>query len=508
MTEHRLNGLLLCATLFLGASFATAQEADPNEVVIPITDPNDAVIPIDWTSAADLSTANLNQNAAAGPKCDSKKLAALTKAVKTSHKGLFYKNKFDYLCDPCYCDWWPGDALKRNCYGGWLRWDIGGQFRMRHHVETNHRGLGLTGRDDNFLLYRTRLYANVEMGDMFRVYAEMIDAESNYENFGPRPIEVNRADMLNLFGDVKLWDNGRGKLWARVGRQELLYGQQRVVSPLDWANTRRTFEGAKVFWEGENWNYDAFWTRPVAPVANRFDSPLQAQEFMGTFTTYKGIEDETLDFYYLRFNNATAGIKFDTAGAGWYGKYGDWQWDFEGAHQWGDFGAVSHRAGFATCGIGKTFANLPWKPTLWGYFDWASGDPTRGNGYHHLFPLAHKYNGFMDLYGRRNLNDINVLFTMQPHERVKFLTWWHTFNLENGADVPYSVVMTPFVATPGGSKHLGEELDLLMSVSINPRWNMLFGYSHFWSGAFYDTNPAVPFAGDANFIYTQSAFNF
>jgi hypothetical protein len=36
-----------------------------------------------------------------------------------------------------------------------------------------------------------------------------------------------------------------------VGRQELLYGAQRLISPLDWANTRRTFEGGKLIWQGE-----------------------------------------------------------------------------------------------------------------------------------------------------------------------------------------------------------------------------------------------------------------
>jgi hypothetical protein len=31
--------------------------------------------------------------------------------------------------------------------------------------------------------------------------------------------------------------------YVRVGRQELLYGSQRLISTLDWANTRRTFQG-------------------------------------------------------------------------------------------------------------------------------------------------------------------------------------------------------------------------------------------------------------------------
>jgi hypothetical protein len=346
------------------------------------------------------------------------------------------------------------------------------------------------------------------LGECLRVYAEGLDAVSNYENFAPRNIEENRVDLLNLFGDVRMWDGERGDLWARVGRQELLYGQQRLVSPLDWVNTRRTFEGVKGFWRGDQWNVDAFWVRPVRVSPDRFDSPIQSQEFMGSVASYKGFEDQTWDLYYLRFNDAAQGLKFDTAGAGWYGSHGDWVFDMEGASQWGDLGAASHRAGFATCGLGRKFARLPWETTLWGYMDWASGDPTIGNGFHHLFPLGHKYLGFMDLFGRRNINDANLLLTVQPHRSVTLLAWYHVFRLEQATDVPYSLVMTPFVPTPGGSKDLGEELDTYISWDVTARCNLLFGYSHFWSGAFYETNPSAPFAGDADFFYTQATWNF
>src|SRR5688572_32460769 len=44
---------------------------------------------------------------------------------------------------------------------------------------------------------------------------------------------------LNLFADALISDYGSGEWWGRVGRQELLYGEQRLISPLDWANTRR-----------------------------------------------------------------------------------------------------------------------------------------------------------------------------------------------------------------------------------------------------------------------------
>ncbi|NQT13721.1 MAG: hypothetical protein HQ582_13290, partial [Planctomycetes bacterium] len=100
------------------------------------------------------------------------------KAAAKSHKVLFYDNDFSYLLDPCYSDCYLGDSFKRLSAGHCTTLDIGGQFRMRHHSERNHRRLGLTGNDDDFLLYRTRLYANAEIGDGLRVYGEMIDAVS------------------------------------------------------------------------------------------------------------------------------------------------------------------------------------------------------------------------------------------------------------------------------------------------------------------------------------------
>jgi hypothetical protein len=448
-------------------------------------------------------------------ECDREKMAKLEKQVIGSHKALFYNNDFSYLFDSCYHDWHLGDNLKRRCLGDWGVLDIGGQYRLRHHSERNIRGLGLTGRDDDFLLHRWRLYANTEIGSNLRFYAEMIDAQSNYEEFAPRSIEENRFDMLNLFADARLYDGQRGDLWARVGRQELLYGSQRLVSPLDWSNTRRTFEGGKLFWSGEDWDVDAFWVRPMNVRSDQFDSPDQSQEFMGVYATSKIWQDQTLDLYWLRLLESddspapgVAPFEFDTLGARWQHEYDNWLCEAEAGVQWGEFNGQDHNAGFFTIGGGRKIPDAKWKPVVWIYYDWASGDETLGNGFHHLFPLGHRYLGWMDLYGRRNLEDINFLVTLEPTERIKLFLWHHIFFLQDGDDVPYTVAMTPEVPVPGGSQYLGQELDLALDWTITPRTNLLLGYSHFFSGEFYDTNPTAPFSGDADFFYTQYTVNF
>ncbi|GAB4130383.1 MAG: alginate export family protein [Thermogutta sp.] len=427
----------------------------------------------------------------------------------SSHKPVFYDNDFRYLLRPETDSVYLGDQLKRLCLGPCITYDVGGQFRLRYHGERNMRGLGLTGRDDDFLLYRTRLYTNVEIAERFRFYFEGIDAVSNYEDFPPRPIEENRADVLNLFGDVQIWEGAAGSLSARLGRQELIYGAQRTVSPLDWANTRRTFEGYKLFWQSEQWNVDAFWVRPVAVNAKKFDSPDYDQEFWGLYATRKWSKQNTWDIYYLRLENERDDFEFDTLGTRLAGERGLWSYEAELDLQLGKFQGRDHQAGSWTLGLGRKFPELPWSPALWAYYDWASGSRTQGNGYHHLFPLAHKYLGHMDLFGRRNIESPNVQLTLSPCDRLKLAAWYYVFFLESTKDVPYTVVMSPFNGgNPPADSYLGQEIDLTATWQLSPRADILFGYSPFFAGDYYKDTPGLVYRGDADFFYTQFTLNF
>ncbi|UUO04439.1 alginate export family protein [Blastopirellula sp. J2-11] len=447
--------------------------------------------------------------------CDEKKKKELAAQVAGAYKGVYYENNFSYLCDPCYDDWHLGENFKRICVGDCGVFDLGGEYRARYHNENNFRGLGPTGRDDNFLLQRLRVYGNYQINDWARVYAEMLHATSEFEDFAPRPIEENYWNLQNCFADIKFLETCEGEYWARYGRQELLYGAQRTVSPLDWANTRRTFEGAKVFYRGSNWDVDAFGVRPIFPTRDTFDTPNYDQAFYGIYSTYKGKKDQTLDLYWLAYENNARPFNYQTLGSRLKGKRGELLYEAEAAVQFGTFTDNDHSAGFYTLGLGHEFSDICWKPTIWTYYDWASGDSTIGNGYDHLFPLAHKYLGFMDIFGRRNITDINFLLTAAPDPKLKLLAWWHIFNRQNDEDAAYSVVMTPLGTNPtnpftGGSKYLGQELDLMASYTISPHSDLVLGYSHFFTGSFFENaaNPDFPYKGDADFFWAQYSLRF
>ena len=305
--------------------------------------------------------------------CTKEKKAAATAAMKGAFKGLFYANDFSYLNDPCYngkC--WPGECLKGLCCGC-NTVDVGAEARVRYHDERNHRGLGLTGNDDSFWLTRYRMYANWRVSDLIRVYGEYLYADSSGEEFAPRPIEENRNEIQNLFVDAKLTDC----LTVRLGRQELLYGAQRLISPLDWANTRRTFDGYRFLYNSKDWALDGFYTNPVNRIpanVDRIDDTNDDVHFYGLYGTRKGLRCGDLDVYYLGLTNDVLEFDYHTIGTRISGATDTFLYELEGGVQFGSNspGFGDHGAGFVTGGFGKQFNICTccgvWKPTLVGTF--------------------------------------------------------------------------------------------------------------------------------------------
>ncbi len=429
-----------------------------------------------------------------------------------SHKGLFYANDFSYLNKPGYNGCCLGDALKLMPVGQCGQWgtlDVGGQLRLRYHNEVGMGREGAAGTprfqdtNNDFLLSRVRLYSNWKINDRVRVYAEGIyaDASDGGGDYFRRGIDENRGDLLNAFVDLKLTDN----VTARLGRQELLYGAQRLVSPLDWANTRRTFDGAKVMYKEGDLTVDSFYTYFVPVDADNFDESGDNQAFYGTYATYTGYENFDVDAYYLGYenDNPDADYSVHTLGLRLNGSTcNGWLWEMEGGPQFGEQNGLGldHSAMFGTVGLGHKVNKLPGGVTVWGYYDYASGHAPGGdfNGFNQLFPLAHKYFGFIDAVQRSNIESPNILVTMKPAEKWNLLMWYWHFRSDTAAPVP-SIGNT---AAQNGSKHLGDELDVVLKRTLGPRSNVLLGWSHFWRG------DKIIGTTDADFVYGQYTLNF
>ena len=473
--------------------------------------------------ASTVSAGVLLTTGAAAEKIELVKQSERTECVKPAnpYKGVFYANDFKYLSQDCYTGEGDdvltkfGNSLKNIQIKDNVTLDLGGQYRLRYHSENNHAGTRLNGEDNDFLLSRLRVYGNLRLGDHVRVYGELVDAASIGEDRPPRGIEVDRWDLLNGFVDVnfKLADT---KFNVRAGRQELLFGQQRLISPLDWGNTRRSFDGVRVTAKNGGFTFNAFAVSPRTVLPNDGNPTDTSRDFDGLSLQYN-IPGHEFELYRLRFDeDDPSATQFDytTTGLRWKGREGDVLFEAEGGIQRGDFGAQSLKAEFLTLGLGYHFKDVAWKPVVWAYYDYASGDEDPNDGvdgrFRQLFPLAHAWLGLIDLVARENIEAFRLSAAMKPAKRVSLVTQFHKFNLASAQEGLFNAGggRIRFDPTGQANSDVGTEFDVFTNIKLMQRMNVVVGYSRFWGGDFIDaTNPANV-TGNADFFYIQWVTNF
>jgi hypothetical protein len=436
----------------------------------------------------------------------------------------FFWANFKYLDNPDAERQSPFDCLKRMKYDDCFMLSVGGEERIRQMNEVNGR---LTGRNDNYQLERSRVYADLWYQDKVRIYVEYYDAQISNNNLPPRPIDVNKSDLLNAFADVKLCTICDEPVYVRGGRQELTFGSQRLISPLDWANTLRTFEGVYLFRYCEKFDANVFWVQPVIVNPVRFDSVDDKQNFSGAWLTYRPVKGQAADLYYLNLDNANHNVQgevlsgttralgsfnVDTIGARYAGNQSDLLFDFEGMYQFGSWANQGISAGAYTTDVGWNFSKLPGTPQLWAGYDFASGDHNPGcsdthGTFNQLFPFGHYYFGFLDLVGRMNIEDLNFQAVVWPMKWITCCAQYHLFRLDSARDALYGPASQVLRVDPTGraGRDVGNELDLWVNFHLAQNQDVWVGYSKLYEGSFLKKTGPGP---SPELFYVQYSFRW
>ena len=426
------------------------------------------------------------------------------------------------------------DGLKDQPLNDCWTWSAGTGIRYRYMDERNR--LRPPGpQRSRYDLWRINPWIELGSSDV-KFHVEAIDASTFGEDIAITPIDENRGDLLQYWGDFKIGDDGNGgALRVRVGRQFLKYGSQHLISPLGWANTFRNFEGIRLYYSSADRDIDLFATRPVNGAAGNtfrprsFDTPDQSRWFNGLYTTYKGFENQTWDFYYLWLDEdeeraALADGRRHTIGVRWAGtkadnddcgiKRGLYNWEFETGYQFGednsrDTARESVRAMYLSAITGYTWTEAPLTPSIKALFWWGSGDSDPNDGKYGtnstLFPLGHAYWGIIDNLSGQNLTDYSLQASIKPCEKTALVIAGHLFDKSSSADRIYNVAGVS-LGPAGGPKHIGSELDLILTYAMSKNASIQSGYSWFWYGD--AVNDTVLSRGDAEQFYLMVTLGF
>jgi len=376
--------------------------------------------------------------------------------------------------------------------------------------------------DDTFVLGRMRLDADVHFGSSVRAFVEIKSALSTDRDLpgGKRTMDVDDIALQQAFVDLRMPVAADTSLTLRLGRREFEYGRYRLVSPLPWGNSLRTWDGASLHLANESGFVDAFWSL-YAPVRKyEFNKPDEDQQFFGVYASGKpGVPGMLVELYALGLvrngsytvNGTTGNDDRYTLGTRVVAPLGTraLTLEVEGAYQLGRVGHADVSAYMVAVELAAQVPDAWAKPRLALGFDYASGDHSAGGDvqtFDQLYPLGHPYFGIMDFIGRQNVIDASSSLTVHPLSATTLQVAGYVFRRAERADALYNAggfVVRP--GAPGTSLDVGQEIDVVLIQRFGRHVTTEIGYGHFFPGTFIEQTGSHQ---GMHFFYAELALVF
>ncbi|HEX2630941.1 MAG TPA: alginate export family protein, partial [Chitinophagaceae bacterium] len=161
---------------------------------------------------------------------------------------------------------------------------IGGDIRYQYQWFRNENWGQLQQDRDGFILTRYQLHADLHAGKKFRAFAQLQSSFANGKQNSISPVDENQLDLHQAFVDYAVQPGRLNNFILRVGRQELLYGSQRLVSVRDGPNNRQSFDAVRMLYMRGNYKADFFYSHFVRSKQKIFDDGFnQGTKFWGAY---------------------------------------------------------------------------------------------------------------------------------------------------------------------------------------------------------------------------------
>ncbi|HEY4484860.1 MAG TPA: alginate export family protein [Nitrospiria bacterium] len=410
---------------------------------------------------------------------------------------------------------------------------IGGELRARYEFRDD---ADFNSKSDDTLAFavsRIRLHFGYEIAPDLSFFIQMQDSRL----FGSETTTASNEKNMDLHQGYLAVKNLAGPLTVLLGRQEMAFGDHRLVGNVGWSNIGRSFDGLRLNYAAGPVRLDG-WAMIVRQYDNAatadpdFTKPSRdGQQFYGLHAAVKpaSISVEPYLLYLVDTGNTAGAAMTDpaargqnrvTAGLRVDGRTAGDAVDFtaEGAYQTGGMesrGTTPKSDVRAYAYAVKAGFTLPAaiKPRIGIEYDRASGDDDPADGafktFENLFPTNHMHYGYMDYVGWRNMQDLRVSLGVKPTAVSWIGLDYHRFSLVETADNWYAASGKVFRTTPAANseKDLGQEVDLVVYGMVKEKLRMEAGYGRFIPGQYVKSN--FPSADDpSDFFYVQTSVGF
>lgn len=362
---------------------------------------------------------------------------------------------------------------------------MSGQFRLR--AEGDDYGDYASYRD--FFLLRVRPRFSVSRTDFELVFTPQFArtlGEPQYAtqvNTGvPARVSTSGSTVDPSFGVHEAFATYfvSDALHASGGRMIVGYGDELVIGALEWNNVGRSFDGFRARWAIEPGWIDVFAMKLAEN--NSFAPASPDRDLFGLYSHFLSapwLRD--IEFYFLNQRAPQAGTVADLYVVGFRNaaKTGSIDRRVEATLETGEGTPLPQNPFQADVELGYRFESAGGPRFAAEYF-------VAGEGYSQLFPTAHKWLGFADVLGRRNLSGFALHGEFAASDALKLRADFHRFQ-RYSLDAPVFKIdgVTALGSVSGsGSGDVGSEIDLTATYSLSGAAALTGGFSYFAPGEY------------------------
>jgi len=371
-------------------------------------------------------------------------------------KQLRYEEDYSFLKRDSSRDWYGTTKFNPLSKNENTYLSIGGDIRYQYQWFKNENWGEPPADTNGFILTRYLVHADLHAGKNFRTFVQLQSSLANGKTAPPSPVDEDQLDLHQAFAELVLPLQNAQSLTMRVGRQELLYGSQRLVAVREGPNNRQAFDAARLIYVRNDWKADLFFSYFVQSKQKIFDDGLNKTiKFWGVYLVRNKIPFfQNVDLYYFglwkkkaRFDDGVGKEVRHSVGSRIWGNVSSLWYDIEGLYQFGDFAGKSIDAWTFSVNTGYKLSRTGLKPEVGLKTEWISGDAKYNDNklqtFNPLFPRG-GYFGLVSLIGPVNLFDIHPSFSLTLSRKLLLETdcdiFWR-YSINDGIYGPNAIMI-------------------------------------------------------------------
>lgn len=358
-------------------------------------------------------------------------------------------------------------------------------------------GGGFRDSSDSYMLTRFRFGMAIKPAKWLSLYGELQDARVAWTPNLAGPPYQSTWDLRRAhvdFGDIE-----QSPVGIRVGRQDLNFGDGRVIGTSYWRNTSRGWDAALLAINRRWFHASVFSASPVVPVGYGLSHHVQGNNLHGIYATLRNvIRDSELEPYVLwrlspgfrTESGAPAKLDEKAVGARWAGVRSGFDYDAEVIGETGHVGGDSLGAWAWTLRAGYAIPTRVLRPRLFVEYGFASGDGNPADGrrgtFDQIYPNIHGHHGIADQVAWQNLKEIRAGLRTSVRRNWTVAGTYNEWWLASAKDGFYNSSGSIVARDPTGSSgtHIGREFAFETTFRLNRDLEFGTGIGHVIPGGF------------------------